>query len=177
MHGIYPAISFLNIVQAPVHLVWISLVNRLSFSYDINPQILTDGMLWFKDLSAPDPYGVLPLIAGIISYLNVLSASTTNLNQTMRKLRRFVFIIPFMSIPIWMTFPAAFNLYWIASSLLHCIILNLFRNVRFRNMIGIPQYLPGSKLEKLNVLRASTSQSIQDFKVFTQKPTKPKAAR
>ena len=92
----------------------------------------------------------------------------------MRKLRRFVFIIPFMSIPIWMTFPAAFNLYWIASSLLHCIILNLFRNVRFRKMVGIPQYLPGSKLEKLNVLRASTSESIQNFKVFTQKPAKAK---
>ena len=37
VHGIYPAISMLNIVQAPVHLVWISLVNRLSFNYDINP--------------------------------------------------------------------------------------------------------------------------------------------
>jgi membrane protein insertase Oxa1/YidC/SpoIIIJ len=36
---------------------------------------LTDGFLWFKDLSAPDPTGILPLISGLISLLNVMSSS------------------------------------------------------------------------------------------------------
>ena len=53
-------------------------------NYDIHPGIkfknfnitllgiLTDGFLWFKDLSAPDPYGILPLIAGGVSVFNML---------------------------------------------------------------------------------------------------------
>jgi len=138
-----------NIFQMPVHLVYISLINRLSFNYDLNPSILTDGFLWFKDLSAPDPYGILPLLGGLISLLNILSTSTTSLTPTMRKIRRYVYVFPLISVPIWMTFPAAFNLYWISSSLVHLIILNLFRNNRFRHFIGIPEYLPGTKLERM----------------------------
>lgn len=90
----------------PVHLVYISLVNRVSFNYDINPNILTDGFFWFKDLSAPDPYGILPLLGGLISLLNILSTSTTTLTPTMRKIRRYVYVLPLISVPIWMTFPA-----------------------------------------------------------------------
>lgn len=99
-------ISMLNIFQMPVHLVYISMVNRLSFDFDLKPAILTDGFLWFKDLSAPDPYGILPLIGGLISLLNILSTSTTTITPTMRKIRRYVYILPLISVPIWMTFPA-----------------------------------------------------------------------
>lgn len=94
------------------------MINRLSFNYDINPSILTDGFLWFKDLSVPDPYGILPCIGGFINFLNILSTSTTNVTPTMRKIRKFVYILPLFSIPIWMTFPAAFNIYWITSSMI-----------------------------------------------------------
>ena len=72
-HGVYPMISMLNIFQLPVHMVYISMINRLSFNFDINPAILTDGVLWFTDLSSPDPWGILPVIGGVLSMLNILS--------------------------------------------------------------------------------------------------------
>lgn len=81
------------------------MINRLSFNYDLNPAILTDGFLWFKDLSAPDPYGILPLIGGLVSLLNILSTSTTSATPTMRRIRRYVYFLPLISVPIWMTFP------------------------------------------------------------------------
>ena len=112
---------------------------------------MTEGFFWFKDLSSPDPYGILPVLGASFTFLNILSTSTTNLNPTMRKLRRYMFMLPLMAIPVWMTFPAAFNLYWMTASWMQIIVLNLFRNLKFRQMIGIPQYLPGSKLEKINM--------------------------
>lgn len=133
----------------PVHLVYISMINRVSFNYDLNPAILTDGFLWFKDLSAPDPYCILPLIGGLISLLNILSTANVSSNPTFRKFKKYVYILPCISVPIWMTFPAAFNLYWIASSMVQLIILNLFRNLKFRKFMGIPEYLPGTKLERI----------------------------
>lgn len=153
-HGIYPALSFMNIFQFPIHMTFISMVNRLSYNYDIKPAILTDGFLWFKDLSSPDPYGILPVIGGSLTLINIMSTSTTNINPTMRRMRRYMYYLPFITIPIWMTFPSAFNLYWMSTSLLQLVILNLFRNLRFREMIGIPKFLPGTKLERENQRRS-----------------------
>jgi len=104
-HGIYPLISLLNIFQLPVHLVYISMINRISFNYDINPAILSEGFFWFKDLSSPDPTGILPVLGGVISLLNILTTSTQNTSSVMRKIRKYIYILPLISIPVWMTFP------------------------------------------------------------------------
>ena len=121
----------------------------MAFNY---PGLLTDGgFLWFKDLSSPDPLGVLPVIGASVTFMNIMSTSTTNLNPTMRNLRRYMFILPLMTIPVWMTFPAAFNIYWLSVSSLQLIVLNLFRNFKFRSYMGIPQFLPGTKLERMNL--------------------------
>ena len=138
----------INILQAPIHFVFISVINRLSINFDINPNILTDGFLWFKDLSAPDPLGILPMLGGVVTLLNILSTSTNNIGPTMRKIRKYIYFLPFVSVPIWMTFPSAFNLYWITGQLIQLIILNLFRNAKFKEFMGIPQYLPGTKMER-----------------------------
>lgn len=80
-HGIYPMASMLNLAQLPVHMVYISMINRLSYNYNINPAILSDGMLWFKDLSSPDPTGILPIVGGLFSMLNVMSTNTSGGNS------------------------------------------------------------------------------------------------
>ena len=54
------------------------MINRLSFNYEINPAILNEGFFWFTDLSSPDPTGILPIMGGIVSLLNILTTSTTN---------------------------------------------------------------------------------------------------
>lgn len=137
-HGIYPMISLLNIVQLPLHMVNIALINRLSYNFNINPAILTDGIFWFKDLSAPDPTGILPVIGGICSFLNVVNSSTSaSTNSQFRKFSKFFKILPLISIPIWMTFPSAFNVYWIITSGVQLCITSSFRFTSFRRFMGI----------------------------------------
>jgi membrane protein insertase Oxa1/YidC/SpoIIIJ len=102
-------ISMFNVFQLPVHLVYISMINRLAFNYEINPAILNEGMLWFTDMSSPDPTGILPVLGGIVSLLNMLTTSTTNTSTFMRKIRRYIYIFPLISIPVWMTFPVVSN--------------------------------------------------------------------
>ena len=139
----------------PMHLVYISMINRVSYNFDINPAILTDGILWFKDLSAPDPLGILPVVGGAISLLNIMSVSGGGAsNQNFRKFGKFMRVMPLISIPIWMTFPAAFNVYWIVNAGTQLLIVNSVRSERFRKLIGLPNYLPGTKLERLNVKTA-----------------------
>lgn len=39
-----------------------------------------------------------------------------NGNAQMRKFSKLFKVLPLISVPIWMTFPAAFNIYWILFS-------------------------------------------------------------
>jgi len=149
-HGVYPMVSMLNIVQMPVHMVYISIINRLSYNFDINPAILSDGILWFQDLSSPDPWGILPVAGGLMSLLNILTNSNTASSAKMRKYSKYLKVFPLISIPIWMTFPAAFNIYWLISASTQLIISNAFRSNKFRKYMGLSDFLPGTKLERLN---------------------------
>ena len=92
------------------------MINRLAYNFEINPAILSDGILWFKDLSSPDPTGILPVLGGLFSMLNILSNSNASANTQLRKFMKIFRIFPLISIPIWMTFPAAFNVYWLITS-------------------------------------------------------------
>ena len=97
-------------------MIYISMINRLSYDFTINPAILTDGFLWFKDLSSPDPLGILPIVGGCFSLLNVMSTNVSGGNANVKKFSKFLKILPLISVPIWMTFPAAFNIYWLTFS-------------------------------------------------------------
>jgi membrane protein insertase Oxa1/YidC/SpoIIIJ len=158
-HGIYPVFSMLNLLQLPVHMVYISMINRISYDYQINPAILSDGFLWFKDLSSPDPTGILPIVGGVFSMLNVMSTNTAGANPKIRKFSKVFRVLPLISIPIWMTFPAAFNVYWIVFSGSQLVVLNAFRYSGFRLWMGIPRFLPGTKLERLNVKIIKTAKT------------------
>ena len=160
----------LNLAQLPLHMTFISLVNKLSYSYNISPAMLTEGFFWFPDLSSPDPYGVLPLVGGALNMLNMLNTTTTGASPTMRKMRRYIIILPLLSIPVQMTFPVAFNLYWIASSSVQLTILLSFRTDAFRRFMGVPDYLPGSKLEKQHLGLIKKDHSKQTQKIFKHKP-------
>ena len=71
-----------------------------------------------------------------------------------------------------MTFPVAFNLYWIASSSVQLGILTAFRRDNFRRFMGVPDFLPGSKLEKqhLGALKRSGRSTENQQKILKHKP-------
>lgn len=82
--------------------------------------------------------------------------------------------MPLVSIPIWMTFPAAFNIYWLCTSGCQVLMLNAFRSDRFRKYLGIPDYLPGSKLERLNIKKPAAVQIKDTVKIYATKPVMKK---
>jgi membrane protein insertase Oxa1/YidC/SpoIIIJ len=60
---------FILSAQGLVFLTFASLVQRFSFKVEDYPEILSGGFLWFKDLSMPDPYFILPVINQFILLL------------------------------------------------------------------------------------------------------------
>ena len=100
-----------------------------------------------------DPYCILPIISATLSYYNIslnpnLSTSTTS--SIFGKYMRYMRFIPFLSLPIVLFFPAALNLYWAIMAATHLSVAIMIRSNVTRKMFGIPDYLPGTILERLN---------------------------
>lgn len=87
-------IGLFNLMSLPIHLVFVSIVNRYAYRPDLNPEIITGGMLWFKDLSSPDPTGILPVVGCAFTLIGFLSNNVQTTNNLFRVLRRYFWVIP-----------------------------------------------------------------------------------
>jgi hypothetical protein len=64
-------------------------------------------------------------------------------------MRRFLYVSPIFSLPILCTMETGFLLYLLSSSVSLFAINYALNTLRVRQLFAIPEYLPGTKLEKL----------------------------
>lgn len=91
------------------------------------------GLLWFQDLTASDPYFVLP----VIFVVTMMAAQEITLRSTAPEQRRLMRILPpvfgvFMAVG---GFPAGLFIYWIASNLI-TFVQNVLIYVPFHREVG-----------------------------------------
>jgi len=73
-------------------------------------------VLWIHDLSAPDPYYILPILYGAVMFFQQkLSGSTMTMDETQRKL---MMVMPLGLAVFFAFFPAGLVLYWLTSVLI-----------------------------------------------------------
>jgi YidC/Oxa1 family membrane protein insertase len=89
--------------------------------------------LWF-DLGNPDPYFILPILAGITTYLQqrIIMGDVTNQNPQMKMM---LYIMPVMIVVFAVTFPAALSLYWVVGNIF-MIVQSLFITGPMKNDKG-----------------------------------------
>jgi len=81
--GISFGINFVNVLQIPILFSWFLSLRYMSNLPEVYPQILTEGYLWFTDLSTYDPYFILPVIAACASSLSIARAPNLARNNVM----------------------------------------------------------------------------------------------
>jgi YidC/Oxa1 family membrane protein insertase len=116
-HGVNPLAGCLPlIVQMPILLGFYHAIMR-------NFQIGEHDFLWF-DLGNPDPYFILPIIAGITTFLQqkIIMGGANNSNPQMKMM---LYIMPVMIVVFAVTFPAALSLYWVVGNIF-MIVQSLF---------------------------------------------------
>ena len=84
--GINNAIPMLNLFQIPFLLTWFFSLRYISNLPEVYPQILSEGYLWFLDLSTYDPYFVLPVAAACITSLSIARSPNLARNNLMMPL-------------------------------------------------------------------------------------------
>lgn len=69
--GINNVIPMLNLLQIPLLLTWFFSLRYMSNLPEMYHQMLTEGYLWFADLSTYDPYFVLPVVAACTTSISI----------------------------------------------------------------------------------------------------------
>jgi YidC/Oxa1 family membrane protein insertase len=96
------------LLQLP--LLW-GIFRLLSVSINVRHE---PWMLWITDLSKKDPYYVLPILMGV-SQLIQTRMTPSGGDDTQRKL---MYIMPFVMVIMFASFPSGLNLYWCISNVL-----------------------------------------------------------
>ncbi|MBU8881283.1 YidC family membrane integrase SpoIIIJ [Bacillus sp. FJAT-29790] len=108
-HGVNPlAGCFPLIVQMPVLIGFYHAISRTQ-------EIKAHDFLWFQ-LGSPDPIYLLPLIAGVTTFIQqkMMMAGTANQNPQMAMM---LWLMPIMIIVFAVKFPAALSLYWVVGNI------------------------------------------------------------
>jgi YidC/Oxa1 family membrane protein insertase len=108
-HGVNPFSGCLPLlIQMPILIGFYQAIVRTE-------PIREHTFLWF-DLGAPDPLFILPLVAGLTTFIQqkMLMAGTENQNP---QLAMMLWLMPIMIIIFAINFPAALSLYWVVGNI------------------------------------------------------------
>lgn len=72
-----------------------------------------DWLLWYHDLSAMDPYFILPLVMGASMFISQLMTPMTTMDPMQQKMMR---LMPIFFTVFFLWFPAGLVLYWLISN-------------------------------------------------------------
>lgn len=154
--------------------VFMSMFFGLKNMPEIYPnELSTGGMLWFPDLTAPDPYFIMP-VASALSFLLMMElgkeqmmASAPEQGRVMLNVFRGMAVI---MIPITYSFPTAVFCYWSVNNTFSLIQSAVFHNKAMRKSLGIwdpPKPVPGAPPAKgmIEMIQDSVKNSRKDSKV------------
>ena len=98
------------LIQMPIFIAMFYVIRGFG---DTHPSFTSGGILWFQDLSAYDPFYILP----VLSALTMLAASEITSKHIDPQQRWIMRILPVVFTIFLLTFPAGLFMYWITSNL------------------------------------------------------------
>lgn len=119
---------------------------------------------WVTDLRNPDPTMVLPILCGLLTFLQQYLSMVNRQDRTQRMM---LFIMPVMFLFIAKSFPAALALYWVFYTFLSTL-QTLYINYR----LGIGLFAPPELKEKSLITKAAENYDKQQEKQQEDKKRK-----
>ncbi|KAL1917090.1 uncharacterized protein VTP21DRAFT_5288 [Calcarisporiella thermophila] len=131
----------LPLLQAPVMISFYLALRKMS-ELPV-PQFQEGGIAWFTDLTAKDPYYILPAVSCMsmmaILELGTEAGASTPQTRQMKTLFRGLAIV---MIPATCWFPSSVFCYWITSNLFSMGQIAILRNKTVRRFLNIPEINP-----------------------------------
>ncbi|XP_047447622.1 mitochondrial inner membrane protein OXA1L isoform X2 [Mugil cephalus] len=126
------------LVQAPVFISFFIALRKMA--YLPVPSLQTGGLLWFVDLTASDPFYILPVfVTGTMFFILELGAESGVDNPNLRAMKTVFRIMPFVILPLTINFPTAVFTYWLTSNCFSLGQVALLRHPLVRKKLNIPE--------------------------------------
>ncbi|XP_037502532.1 mitochondrial inner membrane protein OXA1L isoform X1 [Rhipicephalus sanguineus] len=108
----------------------------------------TGGLLWFTDLTVPDPLYILPLITSVSLFCTLELGAESGVRADNLQWTRYVFrCLPVAIFPITMNFPSALLCYWVTSNVFTLCQVGVLRIEAVRKRLDIPALIKHPKSE------------------------------
>jgi len=144
------------------------------------PTLSTGGLAWFTDLTLADPTYILPVVTCSTIYLQLyLGADGLNTSNIPPFMKKVMYILPIVSVPVMISFPAALNVYWLSNNIISVIQAKFIRTPAIRGKLGFgemikwkPEDLPLAKFQEEMLREMRTQQRKKDKEDMTFKREK-----
>ncbi|KAM6451598.1 cytochrome c oxidase assembly protein COX18, mitochondrial [Liasis olivaceus] len=107
----------------------------------IQQQFSTGGILWFKDLTLPDPTWILPVTLGLLNLLivEIFALRKTEPSPFWKYATNFFRAVAVLMVPVASSVPSILAFYWVSSSFIGLLHNLLLRSPAFRKLCHLPQ--------------------------------------
>ncbi|XP_070623055.1 mitochondrial inner membrane protein OXA1L-like [Erythrolamprus reginae] len=141
IHNVNPLRGLIvPLVQTPIFISFFFALRKMA-EYPV-PSMQTGGLWWFMDLTAADPYYILPVMASVTMWVVTETGMQTGPPNPHLELMKKVFrVMPVVFLPFIISFPTAIFTYWLTSNLFSIMQILLFRLPAVRSAFHIPQTL------------------------------------
>ncbi len=152
------------LVQMPIFIGMFYVIRGFE---ETHPSFTNGGLLWFRDLSAMDPYYILP----ILSAVTMLAASEITAKHIDPQQRWLMRIVPVGITVFIYYFPAGLFMYWISSNL-----VTLVQNYLIYNH-GPGKKSPTAKEQREALKSGAAPESVSTPESGAARPEQQKAKR
>ncbi|XP_072232344.1 mitochondrial inner membrane protein OXA1L [Leuresthes tenuis] len=169
-HDVNPLRGFLvPLVQAPVFISFFIALRKMA--YLPVPSLQTGGLLWFTDLTAADPFYLLPItVTGTMFFILELGAESGFDNPNLRAMKTVFRIMPLIILPLTINFPTAVFTYWLTSNCFSLCQVAVLRHPLVREKFKIPERIkhPASALPQNDGLIESMKKGWKNAQLAQQ---------
>lgn len=122
----------------------------------------TGGILWFTDLTVPDPLYILPLITCVSLFCTIELGAESGVRADNLQWTRYVFrALPVALFPFIINFPSALLCYWVTSNMFTLCQVGVLRIGAVRKFLDIPS-LVKHKTSELSLSKRGFMEGVKE---------------
>ncbi|ODQ77830.1 hypothetical protein BABINDRAFT_163217 [Babjeviella inositovora NRRL Y-12698] len=136
------------------------------------------GILWFTDLTAPDPYVALQVISAACFAGFVQLGGELGSNGQMKPfMKKIMTIMPILSIPLTMNLASAIIVYFFTNALFSITQTMLIKFKPFRKALGLAEFVPPPAVEAAKAKNQTFMESVRETFQEQKEKAEKKAER
>ncbi|NXW83710.1 COX18 protein, partial [Alopecoenas beccarii] len=126
---------------------------------EVQEQFSVGGVLWFRDLTAPDSTWILPVALGLMNLLivEIFALRKLEVSRFQKLATNFFRMVSVVMIPVAATVPSSMALYWFSSSFVGLSHNLLLCSPTFRRLCFIPRTKSDSETPYRDIVSAFTN--------------------